>query len=155
MKNPHLFDYIEVESSNIKAYGYNPVYDILSVVFHSGEEYWYFEVDAHAWADLYEAESKGKHLNEYIKNHYRYLKVTMFEQDILIDAIEFISRKNANDGHISMPFSEICRKLNLDFADTWDKVMGRREWYQYQPDEYKARVKQKASEIELHQVLGY
>lgn len=155
MKNSHLFEYIEVESSNIKAYGYNPSYDILSVVFHTGEEYWYFEVPALVWADFHDAESKGKFLNVEIKNQYRYLKVTPFEQDLLIDAIEHIRRKNTNQGSVNEPFSQTCEKYGLDFGETWDKVLGRNEWYQYQPEEYKARVRQKAVEIELQETLGY
>ena len=155
MKNPHLFEYIEVESSNIKAYGYNPSFDILTVVFNTGEEYWYFEVQSLTWADFFEAESKGKFLNEVIKNHYRYLKVTAFEQDVLIDAIEYIRRKNVNEGHINEQFSVTCEKFGLNLEDTWDKVMGRTEWYQYQPEEYKKRVRVRATEIELQEQLGY
>jgi len=155
MKNPHIFEYIEVVSSNVKAYGYNPSFDILSVVFNTGEEYWYFEVGAQTWADFYEAESKGQFLNQQIKTHFRYLKVTLFEQDVLIDAIEHVRRKNINEGHINEPFSATCEKYGLNLEDTWDKVMGRANWYQYQPEEYKREVRQKAIAIEVQEELGY
>jgi hypothetical protein len=155
MKNPQIFEYIEVESSNIKAYGYNPSFDILSVVFNTGEEYWYFEFPALAWADFFEAESKGKFLNEQIKNRYRFQKVTAFEQDVLIDAIETIRRKNVNEGHINEQFSVTCEKFGLNLEDAWFKVLGRLEWYQYQPEEYKQKVRIRVSEIELQKQLGY
>lgn len=159
MNNPHLFEYVEVESSNIKAIGYNPSYDILSVTFHKDgmttDEYWYFEVPPTMWADFYEAESKGKFLHQEIKNHYRFLKVTLFEQEVLIDAIEHIRRKNINDGHVNEPFSATCEKFGLVFEDAWFKVAGRSEWFQYQPEDYKRRVRQKAVEIELQTQLGY
>jgi hypothetical protein len=146
-------EYIEVESSNIKTIGYDPVHDILSVTFHKEgfptDTYWYFEVPALAWADFHDAESKGKFLFSSIKGKYRYLKVTHFKEDLLLDALEMIRRKNVNEGFTNEPLSATCERYGLDYADTWDALMGRQEWYQHQSAEYKREVMAKVAELEL------
>ena len=51
---------IPVDSSNIKAIGYDPDQARLEIEFKSGTAYEYFDVPQHIYDELLIAESKGK-----------------------------------------------------------------------------------------------
>lgn len=65
----------DVKSSNIAAVGYDTASKTLLVQFSNGGEYEYTGVPTQAYLDLISAESKGKHLNEYIKGQYDFRKL--------------------------------------------------------------------------------
>jgi len=60
---------IKVESSVIKAIGYDETRQDLSIYFESGKCYIYTPVSLHFWAKVKEAESTGKFFNKNIKNN--------------------------------------------------------------------------------------
>ncbi len=62
-----------VESRLIRAIGYDPAASILEVeLVKSGRIYRYFDVPFSAYDDLIEAESKGNHFNEHIRDFFAY-----------------------------------------------------------------------------------
>ena len=62
-----------VESSSIRAIGYDAGAEELWIEFHSSPDpYVYFEVLPEVYAELEEAESKGEYVNLTIKPHYRF-----------------------------------------------------------------------------------
>lgn len=65
----------KVESSNLASIGFDPKEGILEIEFKSGAIYQYYEVPTKEFDGLMNAESKGKYLNENIKNIYRYKKI--------------------------------------------------------------------------------
>ena len=65
-----------VSSSNIRSIGYDPQSATLEVEFTSGDVYQYFNVPEHLYRGLMNASSKGQFLGDYIRNSYRYQKVS-------------------------------------------------------------------------------
>ena len=61
---------IPVESSSIRAIGYDAAAHRLYVEFHSGDRYVYDGVNARAHQDLVNAESIGAHFNTQVRNVY-------------------------------------------------------------------------------------
>ena len=61
-----------VNSSNLRAVGYNPMTETLTIQFHSGHIYEYYYVPQYMYDGLMSAPSKGKYHHRYIKNSYRY-----------------------------------------------------------------------------------
>ena len=61
---------IEVESSVLKFVGYEPISQILRVVFTSGSEYKYTRVPIQVYKNLCNAESIGREFNRTIRNQY-------------------------------------------------------------------------------------
>ena len=64
-----------VVSSNIRSVGYDPDSRTREVEFASGSVYAYLNVPAHHHEKLMKASSKGRYLNHYIKDQYRYVQV--------------------------------------------------------------------------------
>jgi hypothetical protein len=64
-----------VNSTNVRSIGYDVTAGTLEVEFHSGEIYQYLNVPETAYAALMRAPSKGRYLNDHIKDRYRYRKV--------------------------------------------------------------------------------
>jgi len=65
-----------VSSTNIRSIGYDPQSAIIEVEFTSGDVYQYFDVPEHLYNGLMSASSKGQFLNDYIRNSYRYQKIS-------------------------------------------------------------------------------
>ncbi len=65
-----------VTSTNIRSIGYDPQSGTLEVEFTSGDVYQYFNVPEHLYRGLMNAASKGQFLNDYIRNGYRYQKIS-------------------------------------------------------------------------------
>jgi hypothetical protein len=61
---------IPVESSSIRAIGYDAATQRLYVEFHTGDRYEYDGVGARAHHDLVTAESIGAHFNHQVRNVY-------------------------------------------------------------------------------------
>lgn len=73
-------EYVAVESSNIRAIGYNPDLSILGVQFNNGMEYHYFNVPYTVFESLLQVsssgESVGKYFNAKIRNsEYEYRQI--------------------------------------------------------------------------------
>ena len=66
---------IPVESTNLASVGYDPLPRTLYVTFHSGSTYAYFGVPESVYRELMQADSKGRFLNQFIKNSYRYQRL--------------------------------------------------------------------------------
>jgi hypothetical protein len=60
----------EVESSNVKAIGYETETKILKVEYLSGLKYEYSDVPANVFDELLNSVSKGKYMNQNIKSQY-------------------------------------------------------------------------------------
>lgn len=60
----------EVESSNVKAVGYEAESKTLKVEYKSGLMYEYENVPANVFDELLESASKGKYMNQNIKGQY-------------------------------------------------------------------------------------
>ncbi|PIR70423.1 MAG: KTSC domain-containing protein [Candidatus Niyogibacteria bacterium CG10_big_fil_rev_8_21_14_0_10_42_19] len=65
-----------VSSTNICSIGYDSQSAILEVEFTSGDVYQYFNIPEHLYRGLMSASSKGQFLNDYIRNSYRYQKIS-------------------------------------------------------------------------------
>ena len=65
----------QVASSNIRAVGYDITSQTLEVEFQSGWVYQYYGVSEYLHQQLMQAPSKGRFLNQYIKNAYPYSRV--------------------------------------------------------------------------------
>ena len=65
-----------VSSTNIRSIGYDSQSAILEVEFTSGDVYQYFNIPEHLYRGLMSASSKGQFLNDYIRNSYRYQKIS-------------------------------------------------------------------------------
>ena len=55
---------------------YNPETQILEITYVSGEVYVYYKVPETTYADLMQARSKGRFLNQVIKGAFDYKKLT-------------------------------------------------------------------------------
>ena len=64
-----------VTSSNVARVGYDANTMTLEVEFQNGSVYQYFDVPEVEYQGLMTADSVGKHLNQNIKNNYRYTKI--------------------------------------------------------------------------------
>lgn len=64
-----------VESSNLKAIGYDPDVAILVIEFNDGSAYEYYDVPQYEFDGLASAESKGKYANANIYKRYRQQKI--------------------------------------------------------------------------------
>lgn len=66
-----------VTSSDIASIGYDSQLKTLEIEFHSKHSvYQYFNVPEQAYNELMNARSHGKYFNQYIKNKYRYEKIS-------------------------------------------------------------------------------
>lgn len=65
-----------VTSSNITAVGYDPQTETLEVEFLSGFRYQYYGVTQGLFDEMMRAPSKGRFLNQYIKDQYPYSRVS-------------------------------------------------------------------------------
>ncbi len=63
-----------VASSNIESIGFEN--NVLEVAFHSGSVYQYFGVPESVYLLLMAAPSKGEYLATYVKNRYRYARIS-------------------------------------------------------------------------------
>lgn len=72
---------IPVESSNIKAIGYED--DMVDIQFHNGGTYRYYNVPAEVYVKLYNSESKGRFFHKEIKGKYDCAKLK--EEPIFTD----------------------------------------------------------------------
>lgn len=68
-------DRISVRSTNIRSVGYDAGSETLEVEFTSGSIYQYFDVPETEYEGLMSAASKGRYLNQNIKDRYRYTQV--------------------------------------------------------------------------------
>jgi hypothetical protein len=66
---------IRVRSTTIRTVGYDTITSCLEIVFVKGPAYRYFGVPQSVFAELLEAESHGRYLNERIKGLYAYEEV--------------------------------------------------------------------------------
>ncbi|MCC4242751.1 KTSC domain-containing protein [Thalassospira povalilytica] len=64
-----------VTSSNLAAIGYDEDSETLQIEFLNNTTYQYFDVPAHIFSDLLNADSAGGYLAKHIKGHYRYSRV--------------------------------------------------------------------------------
>lgn len=64
-----------VDSSNVRAIGYDDATSTLQVEFLNGSLYQYFDVPRHVFDGLLAADSVGRYLNEYVKGIFRYSRV--------------------------------------------------------------------------------
>ncbi len=64
-----------VESSMIRAIGYDAGSRTLQVEFSSGAVYHYFDVPPEEHAALLQAESHGQHFLAHVRDRYRYARV--------------------------------------------------------------------------------
>lgn len=142
------FEYSEVESSNIKAIGYNAEDGLLEITFHSDEIYWYIGVPIDIVKQLISAESVGKAFNELIKKAgYAYLKVTEMREDSILDGILIANLMNMGTPRymrLSMLADEI---LHRDYMEIWDIALYRTQWLEYQTDDYREAVRYYAKEL--------
>lgn len=76
---PNPIDLIDVNSSNIKQYGYDRKTQTLRIIFHNGVGYDYPLVNPRTWKEFQAAESKGTYLNRMIKPLYAHRKLRDFE----------------------------------------------------------------------------
>jgi len=65
---------VEVKSSNVKAMGYNPDWNIAVVKFNNNGEYAYFDVIPEDFETLLNSESKGKQIRVFASK-YRGIKI--------------------------------------------------------------------------------
>lgn len=64
-----------VESSMIKAVGYDETSSTLEVLFDSGKTYLYSEVPNHVYSELMESDSKGSYMRDFVIDCYPYQQV--------------------------------------------------------------------------------
>jgi hypothetical protein len=64
-----------VESSNVKAIGYDPKNSTVFVDFKNGASYEYYDVPERVFHELKNADSVGRFLNMEIKGSYSYSKI--------------------------------------------------------------------------------
>lgn len=68
--------HVAVNSSSLRALGYDPDEQALEVEFSGGARYRYEHVPAEAVQALLEADSLGRHFNQVFKpQHYRYRRI--------------------------------------------------------------------------------
>lgn len=140
------FIYREVESSNIAKVGYNAEDQLLEITFQSYEVYWYLGVSRDVVDNLCTAESIGKYFNTHIKKGaYPFMKVSGLTPDIVMDAVLIANTKHFGTKHYRK-FSQLCEIMDWDFIDTWDMALHRNIWFDYQDDEYLAKVQELAND---------
>lgn len=67
---------VAVNSSSLRALGYDPDEQVLEVEFSNGAQYRYDQVPAEAVQALLDADSLGRHFNQVFKpQHYRYQRI--------------------------------------------------------------------------------
>lgn len=66
---------IIVNSSNLNAIDYNIESQTLTIEFHNGRTYIYYNVPQQVFEELRNAPSKGKYHHQYIKNNYQYKRI--------------------------------------------------------------------------------
>ena len=66
---------IAINSSTIKAIGYDPEIHELEIDFNKGTTYLYYDVPPNLFAGLAGSASKGKYLNEHIAKVFEYDKI--------------------------------------------------------------------------------
>lgn len=66
---------VPVNSSNIKAIGYDRESLMLEIEFHTSRVYRYSNVPPHVYAALMQAESHGKYFQDHINNLYTHIEV--------------------------------------------------------------------------------
>lgn len=64
-----------VNSTNLKAVGYNPITETLTIKFKNGRTYEYYHVPLRVYGGLMSSQSKGKYHHRHIKNSYRYHRI--------------------------------------------------------------------------------
>lgn len=64
-----------VQSSNLRAVGYNKDTKVLEIEFIKGGVYRYFDVMESVYLGLIGADSKGAYFHEHIRGRYRYKRV--------------------------------------------------------------------------------
>lgn len=69
-------DMVPVVSSNLSSVGYEAETQTLYVTFTNGSTYTYEAVPEDVYQGLLSAESVGKYLNQNVKGHYDYRKVS-------------------------------------------------------------------------------
>ncbi|MCJ0975695.1 KTSC domain-containing protein [Pseudomonas sp. PS1] len=68
--------HVAVESSSLRALGYDPDEQVLEVEFHNGSQYRYEQVPAEVVQALLEADSMGRYFNQVFKpRHYAYRRI--------------------------------------------------------------------------------
>lgn len=65
----------EVQSSNIKAIGYDIIESVVKIEFTTGTMYTYFDVPVGDFEALLVAESVGKHFNLNFKDKFKFEKI--------------------------------------------------------------------------------
>jgi hypothetical protein len=131
------FEYTEVESSNIAQIGYMAEDELLEIMFHSNEKYWYVGVPSDVVDNLLTAESVGKYFNAHIKKGkpYPFIKVTGMKQDLIFDAVNLANAQRV--GTIDYKrFSVLCEIMGWDYFTAWDMSAHRLMWLEYQDDKY-------------------
>jgi len=68
-------DRISVQSGNIRSVGYDAASSTLEIEFKSRSIYQYLNVPESEFENLMNATSKGRYLNQNIKDCYRYIQV--------------------------------------------------------------------------------
>jgi hypothetical protein len=63
---------IPVESTMLEAIGYDEEAQVLSVIFHSGGLYNYYDVPREVYEGLLQAESKGQYMHAWVIDQYPY-----------------------------------------------------------------------------------
>jgi len=67
---------VAVNSSSLRALGYDPAGQVLEVEFHNGSVYRYEQVPPEVVQSLLEADSLGRHFNRVFKpQHYPYCRL--------------------------------------------------------------------------------
>jgi len=69
-----------VESTTMRAIGYDRTEQVLEVEFQSGAVYQYLDVPPAIYKELLEAESKGQYFNSEIRDAYEFLRVDRRER---------------------------------------------------------------------------
>jgi hypothetical protein len=64
-----------LDSSSVASVGYDAASRVLEVEFHNGGVYQYLDVPGEEYAELREAESKGRYLNAEIKPRHRFRRI--------------------------------------------------------------------------------
>ena len=65
-----------VNSSNLASIGYDSLFKILEIQFHSSGIYQYFNIPFYIYEGLMSAESHGKYHAKFIKKNYAFKKIT-------------------------------------------------------------------------------
>lgn len=68
---------IKVNSSDINAVDYDYQRKTLTILFHSGGKYEYYNVPLNVYNSLLSAESKGRYFDKFIKHYYQYRKINI------------------------------------------------------------------------------